>query len=310
MSPTGWGRSSSGHSWGLPVECGFEEGIYDLSDVRVAEQVQLYGDGDAESGETDEATGLVDLVLEAPNEWFLLIELKFSVGEKNLDGDGPSQTETYYRASRIGDRRMDEYETGQYYLYVHPQDELEAQEEAFANWTWSELTEDVLEPVLVENAPRYPQRTATQLREFVDDVQEITGMTEQQANDRAKVELYLEHYDAITDVTQTFEDRWETFTTEWGGLLRERLEADGIYTDEWVFRDNQPDWAHIFKEGWWRKINGLEPIRDRADDHNDVRISLIHRLEANRELAIGERTLMLNFRNCGSNDREFRDRFN
>src|SRR6056297_2932954 len=58
----------------LPTECKFEEDIHDLSDVHVDEQVQVREVTDG----TTESTGYADLIIEVPNEWFLLIELKFS----------------------------------------------------------------------------------------------------------------------------------------------------------------------------------------------------------------------------------------
>ena len=66
----------------------------------------------------------------------------------------------------------------------------------------------------------------------------------------------------------------------------------------------------MFKRGWWREIDTLDPITARDPQYNDIRFSFIHRLEANRTQAISEKTLVFYFRNCGSNDTAFRDRFN
>jgi len=155
----------------LPDEADFDEDRYDLSNVDVDDQVRLQRDAD---GETVPA-GDVDLVIESPNEWFLMVEIKFSAGENNLRGEGLSQTETYYEASRVDGVPKDNYESGGYYVYLHPRDEPRANEDEFANWTWGELADDVLETLIVEKSPRYPQRTVAQLREFADDIQEITG---------------------------------------------------------------------------------------------------------------------------------------
>lgn len=87
-----------------------------------------------------------------------------------------------------------------------------------------------MEPFVATNAPRYPQRTVVQLRELTDDIKEITGMSDHQANEQQKVDLYLKHYDAITEVTQTFDEHWEDFTTEWPVRLEERLLENG-WTD-------------------------------------------------------------------------------
>lgn len=134
----------------------------------------------------------------------------------------------------------------------------------------------------------------------------------------------------ITDVSETFDDRWETFTDEWGSRLGEALEQDGYGTyselDEdlttvqleadtdgnrsWKFRSSSSDWGMIFKDGWWRHIDDLDrEIYSRPDDRNDVRIGFHHRLGRNQDLAIGDRTLRVCFRNMGANDKEFSSAF-
>lgn len=304
---------------GLPAECDFQEDIHDLSSVVVDDQVSVEK---VEDGTTT-SSGIADLVIEVPNEWYLLIELKFSAKD--------TQTEFYYRdATHVGGRPKAEYESEHYYLYVHQHDEPIANEPEFTNWTWKAFSNDVLEEFLVENASRYPQRTVAQIREFNDDVKNISGMTDQQENEQEKIELYLEHYDAIADVTGTFDARWNAFTDEWGDRLGESLEDEGVgsYSDfadditgveldvdtddlrRWKLRTSSSDWGMILKDGWWRRTDDLErKIHARPDDRNDVRIGFHHRLEKNRDLAVGDRTLKVYFRNMGANDQEFKDAF-
>ncbi len=288
----------------LPAETEFTEDIHDLSKVQVADQVSIRNT----SKPAGDTPGYVDLVIEAPNEWFLLVEIKFGAGENNLDGPGASQTEFYYRATHFDDQPKSDFESGHYYLFIHPDDEPPARECEFTNWTWEEITSSLIEPFLLENAPRYPHRTVVQLRELLDDVQEIIGMTEHQATQQEKIELYLDHYEAIQDVRAAFEDRWEAFAENWPNRLRQALENDGIDTTGWHFRAHNIDWGHIFKHGWWRRQSDLESISDR-DVGNDARVQLIHRLEGNREAALGDRTLYFYFRNAGSNDQTFIEAF-
>ena len=302
----------------LPAECGFQEDVHDLSDVVVDDPVQV---SEVVDGAT-ESSGIVDLLIEVPNEWFLMIELKFSAED--------TQTEFYWDATHVGGQPKADYESGSYYLYVHQHDRREANEANFANWTWKSFATDVLEPFLLENAARHPQRTVTQLREFNDDIRSISGMTDQQANTEEKIALYLEHYDAITDVSDTFDDRWEDFTDEWGNRLGEALEREGLgsYSNfaknvtavelttrsdgnrGWKFRTSSSDWGMLFKDGWWRHTDDLTgEIYARPDDRNDVRVGFHHRLERNRDLAVGERILKVYFRNMGANDQAFIDAF-
>lgn len=304
---------------GLPSECVFQEDVHDLSDVEVDDQVRVSKVADG----TTESSGIVDLLIEVPNEWFLMIELKFSAED--------TQTEFYYReATHVGGEPKTDYESGTYYLYLHQHDQSTANEPNFSNWAWKAFSTDVLEPFILENAARYPQRTVAQLREFNDDIRSISGMTDQQENEQEKIALYLDHYDAITDVNDTFDSRWEDFTDEWGNRLGEALEQDGLasYSDfdedltavelqfetdgrrGWKFRTSSSDWGMLFKDGWWRHTNELDgEIYGRPDDRDDVRIGFHHRLEQNRDLAVGERTLKVYFRNMGANDQEFIDAF-
>jgi hypothetical protein len=303
----------------LPAECEFQEDTYDLSDVVVDEQVWVT---ENEEG-TEVSSGIVDLFIEVPNEWFLMIELKFSAED--------TQTEFYYRdATHVGGVPKKDYESGTYYLYLHPHNRNTANEPEFSNWTWRALSRDVLEPFIIENGSRYPQRTVAQLHEFKDDIANITGMTEQQENEREKIALYLEHYDAVRDISSSFDEAWERFTDEWAPRLGKTLENNGRGSssnvgehvtqfdlsrkdgevERWNFRSSSSDWGMIFKEGWWRHTDELGgSIQGRPDDRNDVRIGLHHRLGRNRDDAIGERTLKVYFRNMGANDQKFIDAF-
>lgn len=68
----------------LPAACGFDEDTYDLTDVRVNEQVPVW---DSLSAKRDAETspGYLDLLLDVPHEWFLLIELEFSAEERGTE---------------------------------------------------------------------------------------------------------------------------------------------------------------------------------------------------------------------------------
>lgn len=338
---------------GLPDKCDFDEDIHDISDTNVDEQVfvQLAADENPD-GDTDR-TGRVDLVIETPGEWFLMVEIKFWAGENSVGGEGLSQTEFYYELSEREEPWKNEYESG-YHLYMYPSNESKAVEDEFENWTWESFLSDVFEEFIRVNSPRYPQRTVAQLREFSDDIQEITGMSDQEANEREQVELYLDHYEAIESVRDTFNARWERFTEEWGSMLGKAVEkagkADGnqwnanvvdyenlneevtAHLDEvddrnrwtfvetsyedsseeddpdlWVFRSTHPDWAHIFKYGWWKRADTLENRIDR--DSPDARVGFVHRMERKQDLAIRDQTLGFNFRNMGANPQEFIDEF-
>lgn len=306
----------------LPEACGFDEDTFDLSDIRVSQQLPVWADP-AHERDDEASPGYLDLLLEVPNEWFLLIELKFSAAETGTD--------FYCTASQIGERLVSDYESGQYYLYLHQANQPKARGECFVNWSWQAFVDDVLDEFIAENAPRYPQRTATQLHDLRDDIRHIAGMSEQSESDRQKVALYVEHADAIADVTSTFEDKWEDYSTRWGRAMEDSLQHPAVspasdpneeFTtldvqredgddERWILFDSGGDWQHVFKHGWRRREESDETLVHRADDTNDLRIGFYHRMGSgsNRETAVRDRTLRFNFRCMGSNPTEFNSIF-
>lgn len=310
---------------GLPADLAFDQDTHDLSDVRVMEQVQINREPAGE-GEEAGSPGYVDLFIDVPNEWFLLVELKFAAPETG--------TEFYSAATEIGGNRIVDYESGTYYLYLHRRDQPEASSETFANWSWRELLEDVLQDFIIENGPRYPQRTLTQLQDLADDLRTIANMSEQSDRDQEKVELYLNHFEAIEDVSAAFDDAWGAHSEDWEAKLADLLEADGYRSegttgegspivsidrgdgesDSWVLRASGGDWQHVFKDGWWiREDDPEESLHTRAGDRNDLRIGFYHRMgteSGHRQRIIRNEELEFNFRCMGSNPTGFRDIYN
>lgn len=302
---------------GLPETTEFDEDTYDLSNVRVNEQVPIEAGVDTE----DPSRGFADLVLDVPNEWFLLIELKFSAAETG--------TEFYSKASIIGSEVVDNYESGQYYLYLHQHDEPEASSNSFANWTWRSFVTDVLDDFITENTPRYPQRTTAQLHDLRTDLQTITNMNNKISADQEKIALYLEHAEAIESVSGAFEEAWTVYSRTWDNRLAESLNASDLDVERqsgidypevnvvredseegrWILRANGGDWQHVFKYGWYKHEDTFEKLPDRAEGSNDLRIGFYHRMEDNKAKAVQDNILKFNFRNMGSNPSDFSDIF-
>lgn len=318
----------------LPVESEFIRDSRDLAEVNVKDQVPIRrGDTDEKTGDedinndgeetddeviTDDEKGIVDLVIQAPNDWYLIVELKFYAGENNLRGEGLSQTEYYYDADRVEDTPKSTYDLGGEYVYLYPEEEDPSRECGFTDWTWEDFVQDFLSGFLARNTVRYPQRTTSQLQAFDTDIRDLIGMDRNEPDNDEKFGLYIEHYEAITDVAETFESEWERFGNNWPDELHRRLEADEQTTDEWTFYQKTSDWAHLFKDGWWKALvdvdstttlDELPNVDTRADHLDDLRISLVHRMENNLDQVIQHDTLKLHFRNCGSNPRPFRKAF-
>lgn len=120
---------------GLTTGCEFQEDLYDLLDVEVGEQVS------AKKRSTEGDTkrqGWLDLLIQVPREWFLIVELKFAAAETG--------TEFYCNADTIDGIEKCEYESGGYYLYLHRTDKPEASGDCFANWTWRDFLDTIISP--------------------------------------------------------------------------------------------------------------------------------------------------------------------
>lgn len=307
---------------GLPAECDFDEDTYDLSDVRVNEQVTVREVHETEGSDERSSPGYLDLLLDVPNEWFLMIELKFSAEETG--------TQFYCRCTQIGDQQVADYESGRYYLYLHDRTRPEARGKYFANWTWANFVDDVLTPFIGSNAARYPQRTVTQLHDLRDDLQELTNMTSHRDRDHEKVALFLNHYEAIEDVATTFDEAWGAYRKQWPDDLVTNIDQPEVSVDtradetvsavdvdrddeqeRWYFLSTRNDWQHVFKRGWRKSDPDRENLIRRADDHSDFRIGFYHRMDdSHRDTVVRERELKFNFRCMGSNPTEFRNIFN
>lgn len=296
---------------GLPNELDFDEDTYDLSNVRVDDQVTI---------EYENSAKYPDLVIDISGEWFLMIELKFSAEETG--------TEAYAKASKIRDEWIADFESGQYYLYIHQQDKPTASSDEFANVSWESVITDILDPLITNNANRYPQRTVSQLHELKDDLKSITNMDDEQTPDQEKIELYLEHVDAIEDVQSTFDSAWSEYSERWGSKLAECLTENtsiGVRSDfgnkspevllqrsddreeRWIFRDIGGDWQHMHKYGWYKHEETLESLTGRAENNKDLRIGFYHRMGKHRDDAVHDHKLRFKFRNMGSNPSDFKD---
>lgn len=98
--------------------------MHDLSNVVVDDQVRLTEQKDGEMV----SSGFVDLTIQVPNEWFLLVELKFFAED--------TQTEFYRQEVTYFDGVSNaEYNSGASYLYLHQADRPDANGPEYSNWT-------------------------------------------------------------------------------------------------------------------------------------------------------------------------------
>lgn len=300
----------------FPTEMEFDEDTFELTETRVKTEAPISRtreDVDENVKSTDtQVRGYIDLFIDVPEEWFLVCELKFGADERGVDSEGLSQTERYYAANQVNGESKADYSSGQYYLYIRPQSANPATEDEFTTLSWQHVVV-VIESFLTSNAVRLPSRSVHQLREFKDDIEILTGMSEQEQHTQNLAALYVDHFDAVRAVSEAFENQWNTFMGAWWQQLSSQLESEPGISDWHGCEGN--DWAYIFKHGWWRHAETLEPVHEKGD-YNTIRIGFHHRMINNRETALRDNKLLFYFRNPPPNrhskwnDTNFRDMFN
>lgn len=294
-------------------DTGYEYSAFDLDHVEIATEVVT-----AEGRRPD-------AVMWAGEDWFLCWELKVTASE------GSDQTVDYVNTESfpsIGLTKEDVPADGHHYVYLAPEAAGSPAADAFVEMSW-EWVAGQLQSFLADSHGSYPAQTTGQLNEFASTIQQELQMTEYQKNQDEKAKLYFEYYDEITEAKDAFEKQWAVFTDTWGTRLAEALDVGEIVelpdlpesaiavavestdgtADHWMFRQENSDWAGIVKDGWWRHGETLSNVYTVAEDRDDFRISLYHRLAENRELAVRDTTLELQLWHGTGNGRQFMEDF-
>lgn len=286
---------------------------FDLDDVQIKQEVNT-------------SNGIPDALVWVPEEWFICWELKIYASETD------EQTEKYVELDSFGgiDLEKDEVPSdGHHYIYRAPESASCPSADEFVHVTW-EWVADQLQSFLGESYAEHPLRTTAQLTGFLDTIRSELTMTEYQENRQEIIKLYLEHYDTVTELTNTFDEEWERFAQTWGTRLGNTLEnaeivedsdlpdeyeAVDITTEEgeqrrWTFRQGKDDWSWLFPREWWRKLDEDSSGRPVPDAHKpNGRVGFLHRLDRHREEAVSDNKLILYVRNAPSGHDDFYNNF-
>lgn len=283
---------------------------FDIDDIHLAQEVT-----------TD--AGIPDVIMWVPEEWFICWELKVHASE------GRDQTDRYVSVDSfdgIGLTKSDVPEEGHHYLFLAPESASPPAANEFVHISWEWLI-DELQAFLAASYEAYPARTTAQLKDFADTVRSELTMTEYQENQREMVELYVDNHDVITEIEGAFDDAWSEFQQTWGTRLATKLDSATIVDDsdmsdeyavvelemdsgerrQWTFRQGSQDWSWLFPREWWRQLETGQPISDSSKPN--ARVGFLHRLEWDRETAIGDRTLVVYVRNAPSGHEDFYNGF-
>jgi hypothetical protein len=283
---------------------------FDLDDVRTDLEVVT-------------AHGRPDALVWSSDDWFICWELKVDAAE------GDDQTRRYVDIESFGGTGLETRDVpsdGRHYVYLAPDDAAPPAADQFAHVSWEWLASEI-QSFLVDGNGAYPARTTAQLDDFAGTIRNQLTMTEYEENQREKTELYVDNYEAISAVQTAFEERWAAFAGDWGTRLARVLEAAEVVSDpdvpdeyvsvdlptvddarrRWTFRQGHDDWAWLFPDGWWQKLDDDTRIYDTSKPN--ARVGFLHRLDRNRQEALADHTLVFYLRNAPSGHETFYDGF-
>ena len=276
----------------------------DLADIQIKQEVTV------SNGRRPDA------VIWASEDWFICWELKVGASE------GKDQTRDYVASkafSSINLRKDEVPADGHHYIYLAPDGGSPVADE-FVPVSWKWVGEEI-QTFLAESQGKYPGRTIAQLETFAGTIQSELQMTEYQENRQEKVELYVEHYNDISEVQQAFDEQWEQFGKTWGTRLVEAL-------DTAVLVDN-PDIPHkevmanitledgseratvLLQDSDWGAIYASESWRTELDEtEKEPQVYFLHRVgDKYKPVAVGNRKLKFWLQNYGGSADEFYENF-
>jgi len=242
-----------------------------------------------------------DIVIRVPEQWFVCIECKVDAPE------GENQTPRYVEDAEIGGEAKSDYpEDGHHYLFISKESTSDASAEEFNNIYWHHLV-DAFREVLWESRGKYPNRSVSQLDDFLTTVADITNMTDDKYTEiqREKVQLLGDYWDDITELFEAAEKLRKQSIDTWPEEFASRVEESGLWGDEWHIREDE--YGCLFRDGWC-----LDDEQQPVTDHNKTRGNSGHRLHfihlIRNESSFREGKLSFILRSPTNND--LRDEFN
>lgn len=113
-----------------------------------------------------------DIVIRAPEEWFVCIESKIESTE------GERQTERYLEDTHIGSDEKSEFpEDGHYYLFLSKQYTANSRADGFSDLYWNQVV-NVFHEKLRRSHGKYPERSVNQLEDFLSTISQVISMEE------------------------------------------------------------------------------------------------------------------------------------
>ena len=192
-----------------------------------------------------------DIVIKSGKKWFILIELKVWAEE------GHEQTKRYVRDDYVvEDIEKEEFEK-HYYLYIsRQQDSSDASE--FVDLDWITIA-DGLKDVISKYSRQIPSNSQMQLSDFINNIEEVLGMTKYRDDINQKKELYFENREAIETAREAVKKFVEKeMQNKWDIKLRQEENRPTYWDeDEWSLDKVGEEYGQIRFEHW-KRAKGLD----------------------------------------------------
>jgi len=233
----------------------------------------------------------LDILIRTPEEWFVCIESKVDASE------GRRQTKRYVEDDHVGNEEKNDYpDDGQHYLFLSKEYTADSTADEFEDIYWRHIVEAFQER-LNHSHGQYPQRSVSQLEDFLSTVITVTNMAENEFEQiqREKVQLLSEYRTDIEALLEAAETLRQRSIEQWPELFLEALD-DELWTDEWHYRyEDYREYGCLFRDGWYLDDERLEPTIDHTEtkDSTGFRLHFNHLIRNEESFSKGRLTYRL-----------------
>lgn len=232
-----------------------------------------------------------DIAVRVPGEWFVWIESKVDASE------GDRQTQRYVEDTHIGNEKKSEYpEDGRHYLFLSKKHAPDSRADGFEDIYWRHVVQTYNEELNLSHG-QYPERSVSQLNDFLSTIIEVTNMKENDFEQiqKEKVRLLSEYRNDFDELLEAAETLRQRALEEWPELFLSELDDD-LWTDEWHYRyEDYREYGCLFRDGWYLDNNELEPTIDHEETHGSTgfRLHFNHMIRRKKSFSKGKLTYRL-----------------
>ena len=294
---------SEPHGFGADLLKAFLDTVEEVTDDRIE---YYHRDIELVTVETEVASpqnNRPDIVIRVSGRWFVCIESKVDAPQEE------GKPERYVADPHIGNEEKTEYPgDGHHYLFLSKELAPDVTADEFEDIYWRTVVDAFQEELKLSHG-RYPERSVSQLNDFLSTILTVTNMEDNDFAElqREKVQLLSEYRDDIDDLLAAAESLRERAIADWPELFRSQVDGD-LWTDEWRVYEGTKKWGTITKRGWWLDDETLEPTSVIEDTYGDTGFRLFFNHLIRRKESFSRGTLTYRLRS--STNVPLRDEFN